>query len=282
MKKEKLFSKSGLAYVALIVTAQTAALNWNFFTGAAHSALLFLTSFAAALPAIFWPGLRPAHPFLALAILLPVEGFSLLVLSDDPGAHLGEMTASLILQALVSSIVAIGLWMRLKSEQFVVRRAAGDEEEQGKIFELKNRIAPEEGLTFFRYRSLMGRGMTLVGSVKTDILCCAHFLLLKDTLYLHDLLFEEGAEGELQAFYLLRMALSRRDLQGSEIRRLVALASDGSARSDRRLLEKEGFRVIASPEETEAMKGELEEIFAEKFPDWHAFGSGKVFLELER
>ena len=197
-----------------------------YFQHQGQTAAFFLLSFYWALVSVFWPGLRPRHLLLTVPALLLV--FPLLrflpvydgvVLILDPRlaepefiARLpGDFLLGLGLQTFSALVAAAGLSFQAKRARLVFRRAALDEEEMETLFEITRAAYENPDLSYYRYKTMLGYGFSLVAEQHGKILGVVHALLLKESLFLYSLTTIPTAQPELK-LQLLQNMLRRGEL----------------------------------------------------------------------
>lgn len=193
-------------YIALVpLLYSTALILPLFFVTFHHQGLttaLFLVSFYWALASIFWPRLEPRHllwtiPALLIAypILYFIPFYHLAAAITEPALARLEYAARLnedflmavVFQSFAALVASAGLTFQKKRARLRLRRAAMDEEEMMTLFEIKQAARPNEAVSFYKYKVLLQKGFCLVAEQNSRVLGAVHWLQIRDTLYVFDL-----------------------------------------------------------------------------------------------
>ena len=166
-------------------------------------------------------------------------------------------------------MIAMGLWMRGRYDQFTLRRGGSDREERSELFDLKQSALPEEHLTYLRYVKLMECGITLIGEQLMRMRGVLQAFQRDDILFLYDLIRVPG-EPECRE-ELLRMALQRPEFQQAARGRVYLVSSDPPETIA--ILEGLGFRRVDAGD-TELLfqiRQRLGGVLADEFKTWRPF-----------
>ncbi len=273
------------SYIALVVAVHCGILllpAWlPVFRGAAHTTAFLLAGFALALVGMFWPGLKPRHLLVILGALLLIEpplwfaftGFfedAAGELIDDPENHgMQDVARSISIQAFVSLIMSMGLWMRGRYDRFTVRRGGSDREERETLFDLKQELLPEAELTYLRYAKLLERGISLIGERMMRMRCVVHAFQRDEVIFLYDLMMVPG-EPDSRA-ELLDATLARPEFRLATEGRVYLVSRD--SRDTLELLEARGFRRVGDQEREliQDIQRRLGQVLKDEFKEWRPF-----------
>lgn len=278
-------------YIALVIGTHCAILLLPallpIFRGAAHTTAFLLAGFVLALAGMFWPGLKLKHLVVILVALLLIEpvvwyGFTLgfpeaagELVNDRENHGLQDVFRSVGIQAVISIIMAMGLWMRERYDHFEVRRGGSDREEYETLFDLKQRLLPEAELTYLRYAKLMECGITLVGEQLMRMRCVMHAFQRDEMLFLFDLM-NVPEEADCRTDFLAS-ALTRREFHQASRGRVYLVTRDTP--DTIKLLTARGFQRVA-PDNTELLiqiRQRLGTVLKDEFKEWRPFTEVQEF-----
>ncbi|MCB1327167.1 MAG: hypothetical protein H7A21_18250 [Spirochaetales bacterium] len=240
--------------------------------GPAHSALIFVLSFFLTLLAVPWPGLRPRDLLVSLIPTCLLGGLALgMARHVSPPAFgaehgYGDLLKLFFIQGFAVLVGASGLGMRKNQNRPVIRRAARDSEELEAIFSLRQRARQEEGLTYYRYVTMLGLGFALVCEERARVTGVIHGMRLDDLVFLFDLAVEPGMEQQREETLVAR-TLTRPEVRLGDVRAIVYLKGPQEAHP---ALIAHGFRA-AEPEDQdirEFVGRRFSAPLLEQFPDW--------------
>lgn len=287
------------AYITIVVALESAALFLPVvsatFSGTGQTSSLFLAALPGALFSIFWKGIRVRDVYILLPVLFITEYVlvffysigtphrSLLHLAgiifwEAPDEIGSGIVQSVLIQTGVSLIVAMGLFIKRQNEGYSIRRAGRDEEEQTVLFQMKETLMPEEGLTYFRFKSLFARGQCYVGVKKNKILAALFELRADDILVFYDLLVRPEAEN-FGGVTLLRHLLATPESGDDTLRGIYFLTTSTPITQ---LIETLGFREIKDIDEHISVRGKIKTNLERSLPvfeGWKPFGGEyRLFL----
>jgi len=290
---------SGL-YVILCVSVQLAIFNIQFFLdnffGAPHISIMFAAALMLSLLGMTWKNLRRSEIFAVPAILLVLELIELkaMMIFQSGGIISREVAAmglfdlffytlipqSAGIQFFAALILSAGRWMKTNFETYSLRKAAADDEELEKIFDMKMRLLPEEKLTYSRYKKLLLRSFTLLGMVRNAPESMLSSIRTDDTLFLYDLAVDNRLELLTKGEELIHFMLRRPEIATAGLKRIVALISskdDPSREIYRNLNFNE--RKAETAEKPSDLYPSLGLILEGFFEDWQPFRDVKYFYE---
>lgn len=284
-------------YMLLVIVLQTLALFTPVFSevfrGPGFSAAIFTISLITSHWAILWPRLKSWHTLAVIPLLAVTEfavltfamisgGESLLTNPHHPLGFLAEtgyegITTSLLIQTPLSLVVSIGLWMGIKDSQFVVRKAGLDQEEQWNLFTYRmNRLNDDEN-TFYKYRNLLNRGISMVGSQKRKIYGVISSLRMGDTLYLYDLYLSPDTDRVDLERELIEGLVNRGEILTTSINRVVLTVPDTEDWLARKAPSM-GFSEVTDKTEKEQMYEQLDSILKDRYSRYHPFQRIKQYF----
>ena len=240
--------------------------------GSAHAALIFVISFFLTLLAAAWPGLRPRDLLFALIPTFLLGSMALVlarhVSTPAFGAEHGleDLLKLFFIQGFAALVGASGLAMRKNQNRPVIRRAARDSEELEAIFSLRQRARREEGLTYYRYVTMLALGFTIVCEERARVTGVIHGMRLDDLVFLFDLVVEPGMEQQREETLVAR-TLTRPEVRLGDVRAIVYLKAPEEKHP---ALVAHGFRAT-EPEEQEIREFVGRRFSApllDQFPDW--------------
>ncbi len=286
-------NRSSALYILAVLILQILAVNaphylTGTFEGLGYPSLIFLAGFFGAMLSIAWRGVRPLQPFWVLPLVLifvPASMYGVNALKGLLGDAMpwGDIPFfrgtffSFLVQVFTSTIVMAGIWIRGRTERFIVRRAADDEEELEKLFELKQRIMPEDGLTFFKFKTTMSRGLCLNAVVRNRIFGFFRAVRFLDEVFLYDLVVDAGEHSDAIRRRLILEMLHRYELHGAEL--IVVMQPDEAALE---IFQEIGFEKLpvtdADPDSILEWRARISKPLREKFPEWEPYSNIKIFM----
>ncbi|MEQ9365039.1 MAG: hypothetical protein RIF32_12380 [Leptospirales bacterium] len=279
------------SYIALVAAVHNGILllpAWlPIFRGAAHTTAFLLSGFVLALLGMFWPGLKVRHLAIILGILLVTEiplwfAFTQAfpeaageLVNDRENHGLRDVLRSVGIQAFVSIIMSMGLWMRGRYDHFTVRRGGSDREEREILFDLKQRLLPETGLTYLRYAKLLECGISLIGEQLMRMRCAIHAFQRDEIIFLYDLMKVPGEEDRRAD--LLDATLQRPEFHLASQGRVYLVNQDPPETLD--LLTARGFRRITADETGLIfhIRQRLGTVLKDEFKQWRPFTEVREF-----
>lgn len=249
--------------------------------GPSHTAGFFWAGFLLAIGALFWPHLEARHllyllPILLVADLVAVNVFPWLypehaILFANEGWS--GVARSLVIQGLVSLIVAAGMGMRARYRHFDLRRAGTDREEKERLFAWKQEASPEENLSYLRYSRLLSHGISFIGEQHMRPRGGVNAMPGDGLIFLYDLFVAPNENPEYRR-EILDALLARRELSVTGASLVFLLAENsGQDRDTEALLSERGFRKI-DPDELDTMlaiRQRLDRVMPDEFRGWRPF-----------
>ncbi len=274
-------------YVALVIILQSLVLTLPavhpMFVEGGLTAMIFTIALVTAHMGVFWPNLRVKHIFLLMALLPLVE--AVLVLSVGTMASMGVggefiskiaemewdgLIRSLVIQLPISLMVLFGRWVGERFARFSYRRAALDEDEQFKLFQFRHNLLGDDENTFYKYRSLLSRSLTVVGDRKNLIYGAISALRVEDTLYLYDHFFKEDTPDPNIARNLPIALVNRADILTSSLTEVIATLPERSSHLID-VYRSLGFEQIENSREVGEIRARLNELLSHKYMDYRPF-----------
>ncbi|MDH5657169.1 MAG: hypothetical protein OEZ34_14760 [Spirochaetia bacterium] len=286
------------SYIFIIIFLQLAVFSIQFFIDI-HNAmvfsLIFAAGFAGTLLATVWKNLKPGPLFLSPVIFFIAAVLEIFIIDFfNLVSYLSvsnfiqfldviestQMMKNFLMLIFISSLVSSGIWINRNFSEYGIRKGANDLDEVQKIYFWKEKFIPDENCNLFKYQKLLGRSLTLVGTLKNEIVCAVHSVRIDDTLFLYDFFVTPDWREKYPETgrNLIQSLLSRPELKNAGLRICCALV--------RKELENtledyflSGFKEITENDPVlKKIRAEADQVLSNVYSDWKPLGRVDHYL----